>query len=103
MLLCSVRRSARRPPQEPTVTTNILDIPASEPTVSGRRWVKPMKIIAGTMALAIAGVYGGKRYTYSSSHVTTDNAQVEAHITAVSAKVQAFVGAMLVGHEQHVR
>ena len=67
------------------MTTTIIDIPASEPTVSGHRWAKPVKIIAGVTALAIAGVYGGKRYTYGASHVTTDNAQVEAHITAVSA------------------
>jgi len=85
------------------VTTTIIDIPASEPTASGRRWAKPVKILAGVTALAIAGTYGGKRYTYSSAHVTSDNAQVEAHITAVSAKVQAFVGAMLVDNDQHVR
>ena len=85
------------------MTTTIIDIPASEPTVSGHRWAKPVKIIAGVTALAIAGVYGGKRYTYGASHVTTDNAQVEAHITAVSAKVQAFVGTMLVDNDQHVR
>lgn len=86
------------------MTTTIIDIPAPTSEQSAaRRWGKPVKILAGVTALAVAGAYGGKRYVYGASHVTTDNAQVEAHITAVSAKVQAFVGVMLVDNDQHVR
>jgi membrane fusion protein, multidrug efflux system len=84
------------------VTTNVLDIPVSEPSVA-RRWVKPIKMIVGAAVVVTAGAWGGQRYVFSRGHVTTDNAQVEAHITAVSPKVQAFVGAMLVDNDRQVR
>ena len=84
------------------MTSNILDIPASGVS-EAPRWIKPTKIIVGVTVLAASSVWGWQRYAYGSAHVTTDNAQVEAHITAVAPKVQAFVGRILVDNDQQVR
>src|SRR3954454_23723846 len=58
-------------------------------------------IIVGVLALALA-VWGLNRYLYSRHHVSTDNAQVDGHITLISPRVAAFVNRILVDDNQHV-
>src|SRR3954452_18485147 len=59
-------------------------------------------IIVGVLALALA-VWGIKRYLYSRHHVTTDNAQVDGHITLIAPRIAAFVTRILVDDNQHVQ
>jgi membrane fusion protein (multidrug efflux system) len=58
--------------------------------------------IAGVVVLALAG-WGIYRYIYSRHHVSTDNAQVDAHITLIAPRVAAFVSKVLVDDNQHVQ
>src|SRR6476661_7537966 len=59
-------------------------------------------IIAAVVALAL-GSWGIYRYIYSKHHVSTDNAQVDAHITLIAPRVAAFVARVLVDDNQHVK
>src|SRR5204863_280619 len=58
-------------------------------------------IIVGVLVLTLA-VWGIHRYLYSRHHVSTDNAQVDAHITLIAPRVAAFVSKVLVDDNQHV-
>src|SRR5215217_6913064 len=58
-------------------------------------------IIVGVLALGLA-IWGLNRYLYSRHHVSTDNAQVDGHITLISPRVGAFVSRILVDDNQHV-
>src|SRR6476661_3542080 len=74
------------------------DTPAEPPA---RRRRIPL-IIAAVVVLAL-GSWGIYRYIYSRHHVSTDNAQVDAHITLIAPRVAAFVSRVLVDDNQHVR
>ena len=63
------------------------------------RW--PLLALAAVMLLFL--VWGGQKYLYSRTHVSTDNAQVDGHLTPVAPKVQAFVAQVLVDDNQPVR
>jgi len=71
---------------------------AAEPRLKRRRL--PL-IIVGVLALGLA-IWGLNRYLYSRHHVSTDNAQVDGHITLISPRVGAFVSRILVDDNQHV-
>jgi membrane fusion protein (multidrug efflux system) len=72
---------------------------AAEPA---RRRVPLPLILFGVIALA-AATFGVSRYRFARTHVTTDNAQVDGHITPIAPKVQAFVSRVLVEDNQKVR
>ena len=72
--------------------------PAGAPTLKRRRL--PL-LIVGALVLVLAG-WGIHRYLYSRHHVSTDNAQVDAHITLIAPRVAAFVSRVLVDDNQHV-
>jgi membrane fusion protein (multidrug efflux system) len=55
-----------------------------------RRVVLPVVALLALGALA----WGGKRWAYARSHVSTDNAQVDGHIIPVIAKVGGYVAAV---------
>jgi membrane fusion protein (multidrug efflux system) len=67
---------------------------------SARRSPLPY-IIAGIIVLAALG-FGIRRYSFARRHVTTDNAQVDGHITPIASKVQAFVARVLVDDNRRV-
>jgi len=58
-------------------------------------------LIVGVLILAL-GAWGLNRYLYSRNHVSTDNAQVDSHITLISPRVAAFVFRILVDDNQHM-
>ena len=65
-----------------------------------RRSPLPLLILA---AVAVAGgVWGVKRYQFARTHVTTDNAQVDGHLTPIAPKLQAFAARVLVEDNQRV-
>ncbi len=54
-------------------------------------------------ALVVAGgVWGFNRWTFSQTHESTDNAQVDGHIVPVVAKVGGYVMSVGVGENAHV-
>ncbi len=85
--------AATPPSREPVATT--------PPAKSGTR----KKIIIGIVILAVVAAltWGIKTFTYSRSHETTDNAQVDGHIVPVLARVNGYVTAVLVQDNDSVR
>src|SRR5215213_5588632 len=73
-------------------------VDAAEPRLRRRRL--PL-IIVGVLALGLA-IWGLNRYLYSRHHVSSDNAQVDGHITLISPRVAAFINRVLVDDNQHV-
>ena len=56
----------------------------------------------GAIVLVGALLWGGKRWVYSRSHVSTDDATVDGHIVPVVAKVGGYVARVMVGENDHV-
>jgi membrane fusion protein, multidrug efflux system len=84
------------------MTTDVAmdDTPASTPA---RPWRKRLPLmILGVVVLAL-GAWAVKRYLYSRHHVSTDNAQVDGHITVIAPRISAFINRVLVDDNQHVK
>jgi membrane fusion protein, multidrug efflux system len=58
--------------------------------------------VVGILALTLIGA-GVRRYLFGRTHVTTDNAQIEGHITPVLARSGGFVAEVRVGDNQQVQ
>ncbi|HEX3236646.1 MAG TPA: HlyD family secretion protein [Gemmatimonadales bacterium] len=80
-----------------------IDVPATaapEATKSGSR--RLTILVAILLVLTLAG-WGVRRYIFSRHHVTSDNAQVDGHITVISPRIQGFIARVLVEENQHVK
>ncbi len=77
------------------------EVPEAAPAPTIKRRRLPL-LIVGVLVLALA-VWGIRRYLFSRHHVTTDNAQVDTHITLIAPRVAAFVSRVLVDDNQHVQ
>jgi membrane fusion protein, multidrug efflux system len=73
---------------------------APPPAPSRRRRI-PLLILA--VLVLVLGAWAIRRYIYSRHHVTTDNAQVDGHITVIAPRISAFISRVLVDDNQHVR
>jgi membrane fusion protein (multidrug efflux system) len=58
-------------------------------------------LVVGVLVLLL-GIWGVRRYLYYRHHVSTDNAQVDGHITPIAPRVSAFISKVLVDDNQHV-
>ncbi|MGH7499238.1 MAG: HlyD family secretion protein, partial [Gemmatimonadales bacterium] len=81
------------------------DIAVDTPVVASAaptrpRWL-PIAIVA--LVLLIGATWGIRRYIFSRHHVTSDNAQVDGHITVISPRISGFVSRVLVDDNQHVK
>jgi membrane fusion protein (multidrug efflux system) len=56
----------------------------------------------GIVVLLLALVWGGKKWAYGRSHVSTDDASVDGHIVPVVAKVGGYVASVAVSENDHV-
>lgn len=74
------------------------DTPPASP---GRKRRIPL-LILGVLVLVL-GTWAVRRFLYSRHHVTTDNAQVDGHITLIAPRISAFVNRVLVDDNQSVR
>ena len=88
------------------MATDVLNAPeladtrvADEP--APRRRFNPW-VIAGVVLALLLG-WGVKRYIYGRNHESTDNAQVDGHITPIAPKVPAFVSRVLVDDNARVK
>src|SRR6185312_14537072 len=84
------------------MTDPAAEAPESAPPVSRARRKRIPFVIVGILVLAL-GTWGLRRYLYSRHHVSTDNAQVDSHITFIAPRIGAFVSRVLVDDNQHVR
>jgi membrane fusion protein, multidrug efflux system len=83
------------------MTDPAVEASASEPAVPPSRRKRIPFVIVGILVLAL-GAWALKRYLYSRNHVSTDNAQVDSHITFIAPRIGAFVSRVLVDDNQHV-
>src|SRR6266567_1014424 len=88
----TAQRSARPSPVSP-------DEAAAPAKPGGRRTAF---IIMGVVLLGLAAV-GARRWVYSLSHVSTDNAQVDGHIVPILPKVGGFVTEVRIDENQKVK
>lgn len=65
----------------------------------GRRRVV---LIVGAVVLLLALVWGGEKYLYARSHISTDDATVDGHIVPVVAKVGGYVASVGVSENEQV-
>ncbi len=80
-----------------------MDIPATQAAPVASAWRKRLPLVAGAALVIAAAVWGGRKYVYALTHESTDNAQLDGHITVIAPKVQAFVARVLVDDNQHVK
>ena len=84
------------------MTEPVAEAPDSQASVSRSRRKRIPFVVLGILVLAL-GTWALKRYLYSRHHVSTDNAQVDSHITFIAPRIAAFVARVLVDDNQHVR
>ncbi|MFN8646903.1 MAG: HlyD family secretion protein [Gemmatimonadales bacterium] len=80
----------------------VLETPTAlaQPVKARRR---PLPLVIALVGVLVAALWGWRRYQFNLSHVSTDNAQVDGHITPIAPKVQAFVSTVRVEENQAVR
>ena len=79
-----------------------IDLPATaEPETRSR--TRRLPFIIGAILVIALGTWGVRRYLYGRNHVSTDNAQVDGHITAISPRISGFIDRVLVEENQHVK
>jgi multidrug efflux pump subunit AcrA (membrane-fusion protein) len=81
-----------------------IDLPATDAAGGGvRAWRKRLPLIIGGILVVVATAIGVRKYIWSLHHESTDNAQLDGHITVIAPRVQAFVSRVLVDDNQHVK
>jgi membrane fusion protein, multidrug efflux system len=84
------------------MTDPAAEVPESAPAAPRSRRKRIPLVIVGILVLAL-GTWALKEYLYSRHHVSTDNAQVDSHITFIAPRIAAFVSRVLVDDNQHVK
>jgi membrane fusion protein (multidrug efflux system) len=70
---------------------------------SPRRSKRPVKILIAVVIVAILGVAGYYTWKYFNTYETTDDAQVDGHIDAISARISGNVVEVLAWDEKYVK
>ena len=79
-----------------------MDVPATaEPGT--RSWTRRIPLILGVILVIALATWGARRYLWSRNHVSTDNAQVDGHITGISPRIPGFIDRVAVEENQHVK
>ena len=91
-----------------SVTTKVLDRPIDmddEPLIPVKAplYRRPAVLIAAAILTILAVVFGVRYYLYATSHESTDDAFIEAHIVQVSPKVSGYIAKVYVKDNQEVK
>ncbi|HUR94697.1 MAG TPA: HlyD family secretion protein [Gemmatimonadales bacterium] len=79
-----------------------MDVPATAEPRS-RSWTRRLPLIIGVILAIALATWGVRRYLYGRTHVSTDNAQVDGHITSIAPRVAGFIDRVPVEENQHVK
>jgi membrane fusion protein (multidrug efflux system) len=81
-----------------------MDVPAAAtPERAARSWTRRLPLIIGVILAIALATWGVRRWIFSRHHVTTDNAQVDGHITSIAPRIAGFIDRVLVEENQHVK
>ena len=81
-----------------------LDAPAIAPAEAhARPRAKRTRLYIFVAVVVLVAAYAARAFLHARHHVTSDNAQLDAHVTPVAPKVQAFVDRVLVDDNRHVK
>src|SRR5205814_5996580 len=80
-----------------------IDVPATAEPEATRAGSRRLTILVAVLLVLTLVGWGVRRYIFSRHHVSTDNAQVDGHITVVSPRIQGFVARVLVEENDHVK
>jgi membrane fusion protein (multidrug efflux system) len=84
------------------MTTDVaIDLPAA--AAERKSWTRRIPMILGILLVLAGATWGVRKWIYSRSHVGTDNAQVDGHITAIAPRIAGFIDRVLVEENQHVK
>jgi membrane fusion protein, multidrug efflux system len=83
-------------------TQNEPEISEPTPAAGNTRKRRLPILILGVLVIVLGG-WALQRYLYSRHHVSSDNAQVDGHITTIAPRLSAFIDRVLVDDNQHVR
>jgi membrane fusion protein (multidrug efflux system) len=78
------------------------DIETKQPKTGRKKRRRGLLLPVGAIALAASSVFGLRWWQFQSTHVSTDNAQIEGHLSPISAKVPATVQQVLVEDGDYV-
>jgi membrane fusion protein (multidrug efflux system) len=85
------------------MTDIAMDVPGAAPEAATTSWTRRIPLILGALLLIALATWGVRRYLYGRTHVSSDNAQVDGHITAIAPRIAGFIDRVLVEENQHVR
>jgi membrane fusion protein (multidrug efflux system) len=80
-----------------------MDLPATEAGTKAKARGKRLPLIVVGILVVALSIWGVRKWLYGRAHTSTDNAQVDGHITAIAPKVQAFVDRVLVDDNRRVK
>jgi membrane fusion protein, multidrug efflux system len=90
------------PPPGPAATRPANVAPVEEPGLpSGRR--KPWVIALGAAVALVLLALGARAVWFAVTHISTDDAQVDGHVTPISPRISGFVVSIRVSENQQVR
>ncbi|MEO8449119.1 MAG: HlyD family secretion protein [Gemmatimonadota bacterium] len=77
-------------------------VPTTAPPAAAKKRSRIPLMILGAIVIAL-GIFAWRRLQFGRTHVTTDNAQIDGHITMLSPRVQAFVSEVRVEDNRQVK
>jgi len=99
--MATMTQTAPPPHAPPTSRPDDVPPPEDAPEQNGRRkpWLVPLGIAVAAIILAL----GARAVWFALAHVSTDDAQVDGHITPISPRIGGFVVSIRVRENQQVR
>jgi membrane fusion protein (multidrug efflux system) len=79
-----------------------IELPAGAAVPAEKTGRKRLTLIIAAVVVVALASFGVRRWLFGRSHESTDDAQVDGHITAIAPKVQAFVDRVLVDDNEQV-
>jgi membrane fusion protein (multidrug efflux system) len=80
-----------------------MDVPATTAPAAAKPRAKRLPLFLVGALLIVLALWGVRRYLFSLHHETSDNAQVDGHITTIAPRVSGFIARVAVEENQRVK